>query len=344
MTKIRLPFIHEYTDRHGKLRRYVRRPGFKQIRLNGIPGSPEFMATYENAIAGQAERKSIGAGRTRPGTVNAAIVGYYNSVAFRTLAPNTQGLRRRILERFRVEHGEKRIALLPREVIVRLLGRMPRFAAQNWLKAIRGLLEFAVAEGFRADNPAQGIKLPTPKSDGFHTWTEEEIEQFDRHHPQGSRARLALAILLYTAQRRADVVRMGRQHVRQGILSVRQNKTGAALEIPIHRKLKRVLDSVPGDNLTFLVTAQGQPFTPQGFGNWFSEQCKAAGLPAHCAAHGLRKAACRRLAEAGCSVHQIAAISGHRSLKEIERNTRAVDQARLDREAIRLEQRRTAGG
>jgi integrase len=126
-------------------------------------------------------------------------------------------------------------------------------------------------------------------------------------------------------------------------LSVRQSKTGAALEIPIHSELQKALDAVPADNLTFVVTQYNRPFTPQGFGNWFKDECKVAGLP-HSSAHGLRKAACRRLAEVGCTVHQIAAISGHKSLKEIERYTRAVDQARLAREAIRLEQGRTAGG
>jgi hypothetical protein len=81
-----------------------------------------------------------------------------------------------------------------------------------------------------------------------------------------------------------------------------------------------------------------------GFGNWFRDQCNEAGLPKHCSAHGLRKAACRRLAEAGCTAHQIAAISGHASLREVERYTKAVDQARLAKDAIRKEQLRTSSG
>jgi site-specific recombinase XerD len=198
----------------------VRRPGFKQIRLDGAPGTAEFMAAYEAALAGQQPKREIGAGRTRPGSINAAVVGYYNSLEFRSLASNTQKMRKAILERFREEHGDKRIAPLPREVIVRLLGMMQPFAARNWLKTLRGLLQFAVAQGFRADDPTQGIKLPKAKSDGFHTWTEAEITQFQNAHPSGSRARLALALLLYTAQRRGDVVRMGRQHVRDGAMNL----------------------------------------------------------------------------------------------------------------------------
>src|SRR5262245_21336117 len=129
MTRIRLPFINAYTDRHGKPRFYFRRAGYKQIRLRGLLGSPEFLADYEAAMAGQPPRIEIAAGRTRPGTVNAAVVGYYSSLAFRSLAPTTQKERRYMLERFRAEHGDKRIALLPREVIVRLIGRMAPFAA-----------------------------------------------------------------------------------------------------------------------------------------------------------------------------------------------------------------------
>ena len=115
MTWIKLDFVHEYRDRHGKLRRYFRKPGFKQIALPGIPGSDEFMTAYQLALVGQPQRIEIGAGRTKPGTVNAAIVGYYTSLAFRSLAPGTQKMRRAILERFREAHGEKRIALLPHE-------------------------------------------------------------------------------------------------------------------------------------------------------------------------------------------------------------------------------------
>ena len=104
---------------------------------------------------------------------------------------------------------------------------------------------------------------------------------FETRHPIGSRARLAFALLLFTAQRRGDVVRMGRQHVRNGAISVRQQKTGAALEIPIHQDLQTVLDATPSDHLTFLVTEFGKPFASAGFGNWFRDRCNEAGLPRH---------------------------------------------------------------
>jgi integrase len=344
MTRIKLDYVHEYRDRHGKLRRYFRKPGFKRIALPGTPGSDEFMTAYQLALAGQPPRIEIGAGRTKPGTVNAVIVGYYSSVAFRSLAVGTQKLQRSILERFRAEHGDKRITLLPREFIVRALGKRLPSVARNWLKTLRALLQFAIAEGFRADDPTQGVKPPRNRTDGIHTWTEAEIAQYEARHPIGSKARLALALLLYTAQRRSDVVGMGRQHVRNGMLAVRQQKTGTMLQIPIHPKLREALGITAEKRLTFLVTDFGKPFSFAGFGNWFRERCNEAGLPNHCSAHGLRKAACRRLAEAGCTAHQIRAISGHVSLREVERYTKAADQAELARQAFEREQRRTDVG
>jgi integrase len=127
---------------------------------------------------------------------------------------------------------------------------------------------------------------------------------------------------------------MGRQHVRSGAIEIRQRKTGASLVIPIHPDLQAAIDATPANHLTFLVTATGKPFTGESFGNFFRKACNDAGLPRGSSAHGLRKAACRRLAEAGCSVHEIASISGHASLKEVARYTKDADQALLAKQAI----------
>jgi integrase len=153
-------------------------------------------------------------------------------------------------------------------------------------------------------------------------------------HPIGSRERLAFALGLFTAQRRGDVVAMGRQHIRNGLLHVTQQKTGAALAIPIHAELAAILATVPATQMTFVTTARGGSFKGKAFTQWFAVACDRAGLPSACTFHGLRKTACRRLAEAGCTVHEIAAISGHASLKEIERYTKAADQQRLAQAAM----------
>jgi integrase len=341
MTRIKLDYVHEYLDRHGKLRRYFRRPGFKRVALPGLPGSDEFMAAYQLALAGQP--KPLGAERTRPGTVNAAIVGYYSSLMFRELADGSQRKYRNALERFREEHGDKRIATLPRDFIVKTLGKKSRFAARNWFKAIRALMKFAVAENFRADDPTKGVQLPKAKGKGRDPWTDAEIVQYERTHAVGTTAHLAFALLPYTAQRVSDVIRMGRQHITNGAITVRQQKTGTPLQIPIRAELQQALSTTAGEHLTFLVHKNGKPYSANGFGDWFRRCCDEAGLN-HRTAHGLRVTACIRLAEAGCTAHQIAAISGHKSLSEVQRYTKAVDQAKLARQAFGLEQKRTDVG
>lgn len=350
MTAIRLKFVHQWIDRrHGgaKARYYFRRPGFKRVPLPGLPGSPEFMTAYEGALAGQAlPRPAIGASRTKEGSIAALIVAYFCSPQFLALAPATQQTYRLILEKFRQEHGNKPLALLTRQHINAMLAQRvgTPAAANHWLRLVKALMAFAVQEGFRPDDPTAGVKRIKNWTAGFHTWSESEIATFEERHSVGSMARLALALLLYTAQRRSDVVRMGRQHVRDGVVHVRQQKTGAMLAIPLHPALAAIIEATPSDHLTFITTSLGKPFTAAGFGNWFRERCNEAGLPKHCSAHGLRKAACRRLAEAGCSANVIASISGHTTLTEVARYTKAADQQRMARDGMAAIISRTGSG
>jgi integrase len=341
MSAIRLRYIQAFVDREtGIVWRYFRRAGHPRVRLPGLPGSAEFMTAYQEALAHSAPLSIGAAKRSKPGSLSAAIVAYYGSQSFRALTGGTPAMRRAILERFRAEHGDKPIALLPKKFVVAMLDHMEPHGARNWLKAIRHLMRYCVEHELVREDPTLGIKLKMVKSDGHHTWSEEEVAQFESFYPVGSKARLALALGLYTAQRRGDVVRMGRQHIRNGVLSVRQEKTGAMLAIPVSPELQAVLDATLSEHLTFLVTKAGKPYGPNDFSEQFRAWCDAAEMPPECSFHGLRKAAITRLADAGCSVHEIAAISGHKTLKEIERYTKAADQAKLARSAMarRVEQ------
>jgi integrase len=329
-------FVNAFTAK-GRRYYYFRRPDMKPIRLPDF-GTPEFEIAYQKAL--RADAPEIGAGRTLPGTVNAAVVSYYKSLTFRELAQSSQNMRRSYLERFRDRHGDSRLATMPPEFIVKMMDRMEPFSARNWFKCVRGLMQHAVATGLCKTDPTQGVKLPKVKSDGIHAWSEAEIAQYEGHHEIGSKPRLAFALALYTGQRRADVVRMGRQHVRNGTLEVRQQKTTAVLEIPLHDDLQKIIEVTPGEHLTFLTTKTGKSYAPNDLSDEFRAWCDAAGLP-HCSIHGLRKAAARRLAEAGCSVHEIAAITGHKTLKEVERYTRSAEQARLARQAMARQQNKS---
>jgi len=334
MTRRYPKFCHPFVDKKtGLAYCYLRRRGYPLVRLRGLPWSPQFMAAYEAALAGP--RTPIGAGYSKPGSVHAVVSSYLDSQKFfGSKKPGTQRMRRGILERFRAKHGDWPFAQLPAEWIEKLLDSMPPHAARSWLATLRSLCRFAIKRGYRRDDPTANIKLASVKSDGFHTWTDDEIEQFEAHHPIGTKPRLALALLLYTIQRRSDVVKMGRQHIRDGVLRVTQSKTGKKLVLPVRPELKAVLDATPSEHLTFLVTATGKPYGANHFSETFREWCDAAGLPKHCSAHGLRKAGCRLLAERGCSASEIAAWSGHDTLREVERYTKRADQAKLARNAL----------
>jgi integrase len=335
MANIKLQHVNSFRNRHGKLVHYFRKRGCKIVRLRGIPGSPEFMAAYAAAM-GNAEPMVIGADRVKAGTVAATVGLMLASVAFADLAEATQRLRRGILEKFREEHGDKRIASIEKKHVQALIDakKSTPSAARNLLAMIRLLMKFAIDAGIREDNPALGVTHAKIKSDGFRTWDEEHIAAFEARHPIGTMPRLALALALGTGQRRGDLLKMGRQHVRGDMIAVHQQKTKKQLMIPIGKELRAAIDAMPADHLIYITTTRGEPFSPPSFTNWFREQCQEAGLQLGLSVHGLRKAVCCRLAEAGCSEKQIGAITGHKTLRMLQKYTEAADQKRLARSAI----------
>jgi integrase len=327
MANLSLKFVQAFVDRHGRARYYYRRPGFKRVALPGLPGSTEFMAAY--AEAGETVAPPVGLRQIHPGTINAVAVSYFNSAAFRELAPTSQACYRGFIDRLCEEDGDKPVAGLQRKHIIAKMNQRATPAAANvLLKMLRILLKHAVDTGLRSDNPARDVSPISIKSEGYHSWTEEEIAQFEATHPIGSQERLAFALLLHTGQRRGDVIRMGPQHIRNGFLHVKQSKTRAELWIPVTPQLQEIIAASQVSQLAFIVSELGKPYVATAFSNRFRKDCDKAGLP-HCTAHGLRKAAARRLAEAGCTEHEIKAITGHASLKEVVRYTKGVNQRRL---------------
>ena len=170
-------------------------------------------------------------------------------------------------------------------------------AQRNLLRVLRSLLKVAVKAKLRRDNPALGIELERLETVGYHSWTEEELRHYEARHPVGTKARLALALLLYTATRRTDVVALGPPHMRNARLTFTYSKNKTEMNIPVAPPLADIIAATPMIGVkTFLVTEYGKQFTAAGF----RDRCDEAGLP-HCTAHGMRKAFLRRMAEAGCS-------------------------------------------
>ncbi|HET9533842.1 MAG TPA: tyrosine-type recombinase/integrase [Mesorhizobium sp.] len=334
-----LPFVERWRDRHGRMRIYFRRRGSPRIALTGDYGSDEFRASYARALHGQAGddiRPKIE--RAGNGTLAALITSYKQDTAFKALRDTTKAGYLSRLDAIRREHGQRSVAGLTYERIeIMLAAYDDRPAAKlDTLKKLRILIKHAMKKKLIGADPTAGIKRT--KIGEVRSCTDDEIRQFENRWPIGTKQRTAFALMLFTGQRRSDVHRMTWQDISQrtGRIKVKQQKTGMKLEIPQHRDLKTVLENARHNHVTIVNTEHGKPFTVDGFSSFMRDAIRAAGLPLDCQPHGLRKAAGRRLAEAGCTTKQIMAILGHKSLAEAERYTREADQIRLATDAMLL--------
>jgi integrase len=337
---MRLRYITEHVDRHGNVRVYVRRRG-RWIRLRETPGTTEFLDEYRRAVGGEAPLAPQAKHRPRPARESLRWLTelYYGSAEFKSLVRGH--VRRRLLETICEEHGDKPYRLmLPRHVRTLRDERADAPATANArVKALRQVFAWAIAVGHADSNPAREVPYIRTASDGFHTWTVDEVKRYQQRHAMGTKARLALELMLLTGVRRSDAVRLGRQHERDGWLNFTEAKGRTrkvkAREIPILPQLRSCLDATPSGHLTYLVTMFGKPFTSNGFGNWFRRRCNEAGLP-HCSAHGLRKAGATIAAENGATEHQLMAIYGWESTKQAAIYTRAANRKRLVGSAMHL--------
>jgi integrase len=334
MTRIHLRYVDRFVDRHGHARHYFRRPGGKRIPLPGLPGSKEFMTIYKAVLAGEIAPAAKPKTRGEPGTFNRLAAQYFTSPEFLRLRRRTQHVYRLVIERFIAEHGHRQVAEMRRDDVKKIMALKAATpgSANDLLKKIRTLIRFAIDTGWRTDDPT--LRIKTFPEHEFHTWTEDEIAQYEKRWPIGSRERTAFALHLYTGQRRADVAHMAWTDVVGKAINVVQAKTGARLTIPLHPNLSAALRAWSRRHVIMLTTAFNKPFSDAGYGNMMANAIAAAGLPDRCVLHGLRKAAARRLAEAGCTEKEIAAVTGHTTLKEVARYTRAADQKRLAAGAV----------
>ena len=329
-------------DRHGTVRVYLRAPGRPKVRLHETPGTDAFEAEYRAALHGKAKAAAQRKGAVVKGSLDELVIAYYRSAAFRQTAQRTQHVRRLILDRFRQDHGSKAAAALQAKHLIRWRdNRADRpEAANGLLKALRQAYRYGQSIGLVQHNPAAAVPyLGSNNPDGYRAWCEADVRMFEDHHPVGSRARLALGLLIYTAQRRADVVALGKQHMRDGMLTFTQTKNARRkpmrMVLPIVPELRALIQATPASGMTFLENEHGRPYTPESFGNAFRRWCREAGLPAGLSAHGLRKLAAARLAEAGASANEIASVTGHRTLKEVARYTASASQPTMAAAALR---------
>jgi hypothetical protein len=263
MASIRLRYVKSYRDRHGKVRHYIRKPGSKSVALPGIVGSDEFMRAYGEAVSATTPARSeIAATRTRAGSINAMIIGYLGSAQFGRLAPTSQGQYRRILEGFRREYGDLGVATLQRKHLVTMLdvkSALTPTAARDLLRCLKLIVNYAISIGVTDSDPTTGVRVKVPKTDGFRPWSESNVATFEAAYPIGTKPRLALALLLGTAARIADLVKLGRGHVRDGAIHMVQQKTAAQVTVPLTSEMVEAINAAaPSEHLVFLLNERGR--------------------------------------------------------------------------------------
>lgn len=331
MPRPRPPHLQREETRHGQVSWYVRKGRGPRIRIKGEYGSAEFWAAYRAALEGAPPATQA----AKAHSLAWAIDRYRQSSEWASKANATRRQRENIYRAVIKAAGNRLLSEITEETIK--AGRERRaaapHAANNFLKAMRGFFRWAAdpeAGALVTKNPTIGVKLLKGKNkDGFHTWTNEEIARFEQRWPVGTRERLALDLLLYTGLARGDVVRLGRQHVNNGVITFRMEKGrgDGVVYPPVLPILAETIAASKTGDLTFLVTERGVPFVKEGFGNWFREACRAAGCPG--SAHGLRKAGATRAAENGATVNQLMALFGWKTEKMAMLYTRKADRRRL---------------
>lgn len=330
MPRPRKPYVQKETSRHGKTAWYFRRGAGPRMRLPGEYESPEWLDAYHRAFNGEQAKPLSTASQ---GTLRWLCERYFESGRFQRLSPETREMRRRVLKGVCETGGDLRFAEITSADI--MAGKVRReatpYAAMNYVKIMSQLFGFAVDAGHVGENPAKAVDRSAPPSDGHHVWTVEDVEQYQTFHPVGTRARLAMDLLLYTGLRRADAVRLGRQHVKDGVIRYRATKNGVEVVIPLLKPLADSIGATKTGDLAFLATEFGRPWAKESFGTWFAEQCKAAGVNGR--AHGLRKAGATFAANNGANEYQLAAMYGWKNPRMAEVYTRKVNRVKLAEQA-----------
>lgn len=333
----------EDVDRYGTVRVYLRIKGRKKVRLTGTPWTADFMEAYRLAL-----------------TEDAPVERGVKSDSWEWICrryfekPTCSLVRQRILARTFSEplkpgsphvFGDMPLSAMTTEAIEVLRDRAANNdgptpeAANARLKAMRQVFLYAVKERKIIANPARDVPYIKHQTDGFYTWTIDDVRAFIARHPLGTKPYLAMCLMLFLGVRRSDVVLLGKQHAHTGKMRFKpkktRNTTGKLLALPIIPPLRQAIDAGPTGDMTFIVTASGKPFTVNGFGNWFRRRCLEAGLP-QCSSHGLRKAATTFAAEGGATDAQLQAMFGWSSHKMPAHYRKAANQEKLADDAMHL--------
>ncbi|MFO1099027.1 MAG: tyrosine-type recombinase/integrase [Xanthobacteraceae bacterium] len=331
MPRPRPPHLHRETTRHGRTVWYVRVGHGPRIRINHDFGTPEFNQAYQAAVAGDAApvTSKLGAG-----TLAWLIERYRESRAWLELSDATRYQREPILRQIISSAGKEPITRITRKAIVAGIERRSEtpYQARHFRDVMRNLFQWALEAELVSEDPTIGVKLPrAPKAQrdrGFPAWTDDDVAAFEKRWPLGSRERVAFDVLRYTGLRREDAAQLGRQHVREGVIRLRPQKTpDVIVVIRVPPALAESIEAGPTGDMTFICTTRGRPYTTESFGNLIAEAARACGIRK--SAHGLRKYAATKMAEAGATIPELEACFGWTGGRMASHYTRSADRERL---------------
>jgi len=327
-----------------------------RIRINEAFGTQAFEEAYFKArlTYGHADPAPV-ATTAKPGALSPSnpaslawlIDQFLRSPGQRQMAEGTQKQRRNVLGRIAKKNGSAPFRAITDDTIRDLrdtIAATGKLTAANCAIAhLRLAFDWAVEQKHVTKNPCLGVKGVKYKGGTNHVWTDAEASRFEQAYPLGTRERLAYALLLYSGQRGVDAVKMGRQHIHDGLLSgISAQKTGKAIEVPVLPVLQEAIDACKekGD-LTFLIDPKtGAPFNIERFGRWFRAACDKVDVPS-CTPHGLRQLGATRLASNGCKHQTLQAIYGW-NLQTAIRYTQTAEHAATAKAEIHLLAKRAA--
>jgi integrase len=331
MPRPRPPFLRREVTRHGAVVWYVRRREGQRIRIRAAFGTPEFDAEYRAAPDATPRPAK---GRPTTGSITWLLDRYQETTAWTTLSRASRRQRQNMLAQVVKSAGSRPFIEITKASLEAARERRSSAQGRKFLDVMRGVFRWAVKAGIAKVDPTVGVANPrVAKTAGFHVWSEDDVTAYEVRWPIGTRQRVWFDVLLYTGLRRGDAVKLGRQHVRDGLATLKTEKNGTEVTLPILPVLAHTLAAGPCGDLAFIAGEQGRPLTKESFGNLFREACRAAGLPNR-SAHGLRKAAATRGANAGATVAELEAIFGWSGGSMASLYTRSADRRRLAIEAM----------
>jgi Phage integrase family len=338
MSKPRPPHLQRDVSRHGKTVWYVRFGKGPKTRIKGVYGTPEFDAAYQAAVSGERVQPL---GSAAKGSLEWLWMLYRQSPAWTGLSLATRRQRENIMRPVLKTGGKEPLSRINKNAIIK--GRDKRMGgagtqAKHFVTTMRGMFQWAInqPERLAREDPTAGISFKRSKDGkkgGFPVWLDHEITKYETRWPRGTRERVLFDIYQFTGLRRGDATVVGKQHVRDGVISLHTEKTGMLVTIPILPELQETLDAGPLGELCWFASVKGRPMKKESVGNFFKDRCVAAGIPDK-SGHGVRKAAATEAADNEATHAQLNSIFGWKGDQMASLYTESADRKRLAASAI----------